>query len=178
MNKGEIENIFLDKQFTDFKWIASDQIKVAQWVRIKCMYGCASYGKKSACPPNTPSVPDCREFISEYKTAVIFHFREKIDNDKMLLQWCKATNKELLRIEKEIFLLGYHKAFALLVDECNFCSDCVSERTGCKNKKIARPCTEAMAIDVYGTVRELDYPIAVLADKNETMNRYGILLID
>ncbi|MBC3796089.1 hypothetical protein GH807_03380 [Acetobacterium tundrae] len=43
---------------------------------------------------------------------------------------------------------------------------------------MARPCTEAMAIDVYGTVRDLDYPIHVLADKNVKMNRYGILLID
>jgi len=43
---------------------------------------------------------------------------------------------------------------------------------------MARLCTEAMAIDVYGTVRELDYPIQVITDKNEKMNWYGILLID
>ncbi|MBC3887517.1 DUF2284 domain-containing protein [Acetobacterium paludosum] len=178
MNKDKIESMFLNKQFTDFKWVTGEKIKVAQWVRVKCMYGCDSYGKKSTCPPNTPTVSECREFLSEYESAVIFHFQEKLDTDEALHQWCKHINKELLKIEKEIFLLGFHKAFALLVDECKLCSDCVSDRVMCKNKKMARPCTEAMAIDVYGTVRDLDYPIHVLADKNVKMNRYGILLID
>jgi predicted metal-binding protein len=178
MDRAKIEKKFVNTQFADFKWVNGNQISVAQWVRVKCMYGCDSYGKKSTCPPNTPSITECREFIAEYKNAVVFHFQVKVDDDKELHQWCKQINRELLKVEKEIFLLGYYKAFALLVDECNFCSDCVPERVMCKNKKMARPCTEAMGIDVYKTVRDLQYPIQVIREKNENMNRYGILLID
>ncbi|MBC3796090.1 hypothetical protein [Acetobacterium tundrae] len=46
MDKDKIESIFLNKQFSDFKWVTGDKIKVAQWVRVKCMYGCDSPVKK------------------------------------------------------------------------------------------------------------------------------------
>jgi len=35
-----------------------------------------------------------------------------------------------------------------------------------------------MAIDVFATVRKLGYPIEVLKDYSEEMNRYAILLIE
>jgi len=35
-----------------------------------------------------------------------------------------------------------------------------------------------MAIDVFSTVRKLGYPIEVLKDYSEEMNRYAILLVD
>jgi predicted metal-binding protein len=34
-------------------------------VRMKCMYGCASYGRKACCPPNTPTVAECERFLKE-----------------------------------------------------------------------------------------------------------------
>jgi hypothetical protein len=35
-----------------------------------------------------------------------------------------------------------------------------------------------MAVDVFTTVRKLGYPIEVLTDPAQTMNRYAFLLID
>lgn len=173
----QVEDLFKKHGFSDFKWVSGKNIKVSQWVRFKCIYGCNSYGKKSTCPPNVPTVSECERFFSEYESAVIVHFKRENEDKQDLASWCKAINIELSKIEKDIFLAGFYKAFAIFVDECNLCVDCVSERSECRNKKIARPCTEALAVDVYGTVTSIGYPIKVINGENDIMNRYAIVLI-
>jgi predicted metal-binding protein len=42
---------------------------------------------------------------------------------------------------------------------------------------MARPAPEALAVDVYSTVRKVGYPIHVLSEYSETMDRYAFLLI-
>jgi predicted metal-binding protein len=81
-------------------------------------------------------------------------------------------------LEREVFLSGYRKAFMLVVDSCTMCKECTGEREECRNPRTARPTAEAMAVDVYATVRQHGYPIQVLTDYSQTMNRYGFLLVD
>jgi hypothetical protein len=35
-----------------------------------------------------------------------------------------------------------------------------------------------MAVDVFSTVRKIGYPIQVLSDYDQEMNRYAVLLVD
>ena len=79
IERSKLEALFREKDFTDFRWIKSSNIEVAHWVRFKCRFGCTSYGKKGTCPPQVPSVEECRAFFSEYSDAVIFHFAKKVD---------------------------------------------------------------------------------------------------
>jgi len=65
----------------------------------------------------------------------------------------------------------------LFMDSCDVCETCAEERTKCKNKRSARPTPEAMAIDVFSTVKQLNYPIEVLKDYSASMNRYAFLLV-
>ena len=51
-------------------------------------------------------------------------------------------------------------------------------RDGCRQPRVARPTPEAFAVDVFSTVRKLGYPIEVLADHRESMNRYAFLMIE
>jgi predicted metal-binding protein len=81
-------------------------------------------------------------------------------------------------LEREIFLAGYHKAFLLFTGTCRFCEDCISDRALCKEPLAARPTAEAMAVDVFATVRPLGYPIDVLSRYDQPMNRYAFLLIE
>ncbi len=177
-NQERLEDLFRESGLNDYRWITGKEIQVAQWVRMKCMYGCDSFGKSSACPPNAPTVGECERFFSEYSRAIVFHFGVNFEDAAQLKPWCKTVNQKLIQLERAVFLAGFHKAFVLLVDECSICSTCAPERAECRNKKIARPCTEALAIDIYGTVRNIGYPIQVLADRKEGMNRYAILLIE
>jgi predicted metal-binding protein len=177
-NRRRLESVFKKHGCTDFKWIDPRQIVTAEWVRVKCMYGCEDYGQRACCPPNAPSVPECRQFFDEYRTGVIFHFVRAVDN---LEEWRKSrptVNRALVSLEKEVFLLGYEKAFMLLMGTCSLCKTCTGIRNDCKHPSLARPTVDAFAVDVYSTVRKYGFPIQVLINYTETMNRYAILLID
>ncbi len=178
MDKSAINQIIKNQGFIDFKWIDAKEIVVAQWVRFKCMFGYESYGAKASCPPEVPSILECREFFSEYQRAILIHINQKLDKPEDRVQWGKGINDQLLKVEKEIFLLGYRKAFLLFMDECQLCKDCSVVRENCHYKKQSRPCPEALGVDVFETAHKFNFPIEVLKDYDEEMNRYSIILID
>jgi predicted metal-binding protein len=174
----KLNKLIREHGFADFKPFKAEEIVVAEWVRMKCMFGCTSYGKKGTCPPNVPAVEECRKFFSEYKEAVIFHFRKRVDKPEDRVPWSREINSRLLELEREVFLSGRHKAFLLFMDECRLCDSCVGSRDKCADQKRARPSPESLAVDVYATVRKLGYPINVLNDYAQEMNRYAFLLIE
>ncbi len=174
---SKLEALFASLNFTDYRWIKADQIEVAHWVRFKCRFGCTSYGKKGSCPPQVPSVEECRAFFSEYEDAVIFHFAKKVDKPEDRVPWSRAVSKELLKLERETFWAGYHKAFVLFMDECRLCDKCTGSREACVHKDDARPGPESLAVDVFSTVRRAGYPIEVLSDYAQEMNRYAFLMV-
>ncbi len=174
----KVESILRDKGFTDFKWLDPMEIVVSQWVRLKCEFGCPDYGRLASCPPNTPSVEECRRFFAEYSHAIALHFEKVAPDDKVRRTWYTRTNLKLLKMEQAVFMAGYPKAFLLFIDSCSICPECVPNREDCKKPKLARPTVEAMAVDVFSTVRKLGYPIEVLTDTTQAMNRYAFLMID
>ena len=176
--RTELEALFEKHSYTDFKWINPREIVVSQWVRMKCTFGCANYGKNATCPPSVPSVSECRQFFDEYSTAVIFHFEKTVDEPEDRHAWSKGVNQELLKLERAVFCAGYEKAFLLFMDSCCICADCPGVREECKHPRSARPSPESMAMDVFATVRQYGYPIEVLADYSQAMNRYAFLLIE
>ena len=178
MNKDKLERLFFEHNYSDFKWINGKDIIVSQWVRVKCTFGCSNFGKKGSCPPNVPSVSECRNFFNEYNDIAIFHFEKSFEKPKERFKWSKKINFDLLKLEKEVFLMGYHKTFLLFMDECCICEECTGTRIECKNKEASRPCSESFAMDVYTTVRNCGYPIEVLKNYNQTMDRYAFLLIN
>jgi len=177
-DKKRLERLFEKHGFPDFRWINPKDIVVAQWVRLKCMFGCDEYGHSGCCPPNTPSVAECDRFFHEYKSAVIFHFEKKVAKPEYRHAWARKVNLKLLGLEREVFCAGHEKAFLLIMDSCNLCAACRGKRDECQKPMMARPGPDAMAVDVYATVRRAGYPIAVLPDYEQVMNRYAFLMID
>lgn len=174
----QIESILHQQGYDDFKWLDPQEILVSQWVRLKCEFGCPSFGKEASCPPNNPSVEECRHFFSEYKSALVLHF-QKIAPDKAKRKtWSARTNLKLIKLEQEVFLAGYPKAFLLFMDSCELCAECVPARADCKKPKLSRPSPEGMAVDVFSTIQKLGYPIEVLTDPTQAMNRYAFLMVD
>jgi predicted metal-binding protein len=173
-----LESLFAKHGFSDYRWLDPADIVVAQWVRMKCLYGCREYGRNAACPPNAPPVEECARFFGEYRRAVVFHFAKKVDRPEDRHEWSRKVNMALLKLEQEIFKAGYVKAFLLFMDSCGICLECPGSRTECKEPKLSRPTADAMAVDVFSTVRKLGYPIEVLSEYDQEMNRYGILLVE
>lgn len=178
IEKEALESLFAKHGYTDYKWIRSDQIIVAQWVRFKCLFGCPMYGKRGTCPPNTPSIEECRKFFSEYGEAAIFHLQKTVENMDEYRAWNKVQNQRLVALEREVFLSGYYKAFLVSFQSCGQCAECAADRLECVNKKTARPGADALGIDVYATARGVGYPIQVLKSQEESMNRYAFLMIE
>jgi predicted metal-binding protein len=173
-----LRNLFSKHGFTDYRWLNPAEIVVAEWVRMKCLYGCREYGKNAACPPNAPPVAECARFFREYKRAAVFHFAKTVERPEDRHAWSRKVNLELLKLEEEVFKAGFVKAFLLLFDSCGICLECAASRTACKEPKLSRPTPDALAMDVYSTVRKLGYPIEVLSEYDQEMNRYAFLLID
>jgi predicted metal-binding protein len=178
MEKIILEKLFNDHGFSDFKWIEAKNIVVAQWVRFRCMFGCPAYGKRGTCPPNVPSIDECRQMISEYSHGVVFHFEKKLEKPEDRKGWSRPLVSRLIELEREVFLSGYYKTFLISCDSCGHCETCEPDRTKCKDPKSARPGADAMGIDVYATARSIGYPIQVLKSYDEAMNRYAFLLIE
>ncbi len=177
-DRDVLEKILRQHGYSSFRWIDPERIVVAGWVRMKCRYGCDDYGRNASCPPNVPPVSECREFFSEYSTAVMLHFAKQVEAPEDRYAWSRSVNRKLLELEREVFLLGYQKAFAIFMDCCQLCSDCVGTRAECRNPESVRPSPEGLAVDVFATARQLGLPIEVLSDYAQPMNRYGFLLVE
>jgi predicted metal-binding protein len=175
--RKRLDRLFKEKGYTDYKWIDPHKIIVAQWVRMKCMFGCVEYGKNACCPPNVPSVSECERFFHEYQNAVIFRFEKAVDRPEDRHKWSKKVNIKLAKLERDVFLAGYERAFLLLMDSCCICEDCTAIREACKEPRSARPSPESMAVDVYSTARQFGFPIEVRTNYSQEMNRYAFLMI-
>jgi predicted metal-binding protein len=66
----------------------------------------------------------------------------------------------------------------LFMDECRLCDECPATRAECRNPSMARPSAEALAVDVFSTVRSAGFPLEVLTGYNQEMNRYAFLLVE
>jgi predicted metal-binding protein len=175
--KARIETVVSKFELTDFKWIDPKDIIVAHWVRMKCLYGCGDYGR-ACCPPNVPTVNECREFFNEYTAAIVFRFHFDAEKGNYPKAYSQELYKDLLDLEREIFLSGYHKAFIFGQSNCSLCKECVHKKEDCKHPEKHRPSPEAFAIDVYGTVRNLGYEINVVSQPHQEIDRFAILMIE
>lgn len=82
--------------------IPAQSIVVAEWVRMKCQFGCDGYGQSLTCPPYSPAPDFTRRMLSFYKNALLVH------------GGAYANIHEIIPVlEQEIFLDGYHKAFGM-----------------------------------------------------------------
>ena len=172
-----LEKLFKDHGFNNYKWINPSEIVVAQWVRMKCMFGCPNYGSKAACPPQTPSVSECERFFKEYSSAVVFHIRVQFDDPEDRFNWYKDMALKLVELERQVFLAGFERALFLLFGGCQLCEECTAKRSQCKQPRLARPSAEGMAVDVYSTVKKLEFPISVRTEMTQAMDRYVFLMV-
>jgi len=144
--------------------ISPKSIVVAEWVRMKCKFGCSGYGQSLTCPPHSPMPDETRRALSFYKSAILVHGDEYTDIHALIPE-----------LERRIFLDGCFKAFGMGAGPCDLCSRCGKS---CRYPEKTRPAMEACGIDVYSTVRANGFPIKVLRDTNCKGNYYGLVLIE
>ncbi len=149
------------------KIVAPADVQTAAWVRLKCQFGCDGYAQCLVCPPFTPTPDQTRQVLDGYRRAVLIHF----DPEAKI----KATVADL---EREIFLRGAWKAFALGAGPCCFCKSCALEPGRCRHAERARPAMEACGIDVYSTARRAGFDIEVVRTRQQCPDYFGLILVD
>ena len=153
------------------KMIDPGSVVTAEWVRIKCQFGCPNFGKGLCCPPYTPTPSVTRNVIDSYKKIIFLH--KRLGKQEITT----GFNETIVRLEKEIFLDGYYKAWSMGTGACRICKEC--DPTGfCKHGSKARPSMEACGIDVYKTAMENGFPINVVRTHEEERNHFGLVLVE
>ena len=153
------------------KVIEPGSIATAEWVRMKCQFGCPGFGKRLTCPPHAPTPEFIRKVIDSYEKAILLHLRlEKKERSR-------GFNETVVRLEVEIFLDGYYKAWSMGSGPCDLCKEC-NLSGSCKHGMEARPSMEACGIDVFKTARDNGFPIEVLRTREEERNIYGVILVE
>jgi predicted metal-binding protein len=151
----------------DVRIISPKNVETAEWVRLKCQFGCDGYGRCLVCPPFTPTPQQMRRVLDVYRRAILIHFSPQAD--------VKAIVAEF---ERQIFLSGFWKVFALGAGPCYFCETCAIKTGKCRHSERARPSMEACGIDVFTTVRRAGFPIEVVRTTHQCPNYYGLILVD
>jgi len=161
----------LELGFDGVKVIAPRSIVTAEWVRMKCQFGCPGFGVSLCCPPHTPTPEFTRKVIDSYEKAILLHRRLKKEERS------KGFNETVVHLEIEIFLDGYYKAWSMGSGPCRLCKECDPNGL-CKHGYEARPSMEACGVDVFKTARDNGFPIEVVRTHEGERNIYGVILVE
>ncbi len=154
----------------EIRQIPASRISAANWVRLKCQFGCTLYGRSWSCPPATPSIDETRKILREYRTALFVMFKPKSPGKP------GSMNQTLLEIEKKLFLEGYCKAFALFPSPCSLCRKCAYPKQ-CTHPEKKRPTNEAVGIDIFRTATNIGIKLDVLKEK-KPFSMSTLILVD
>lgn len=153
------------------KVIDPHSVVTAEWVRMKCQFGCHRFGTMLCCPPRTPTPEVMRKVIDSYQKAILLHRRLSKDEKT------KDFNQTIVHLEIKIFLDGYYRAWSMGSGPCRLCPTC-DPTTPCKHAKIARPSMEACGIDVFKTARDNGFSIEVRKTREEDRDLFGLILVE
>ncbi|MCL6450786.1 MAG: DUF2284 domain-containing protein [Acetobacteraceae bacterium] len=142
-------------------------VVTAEWVRLKCQYGCGTYGRRLTCPPHSPAPSVTRKALDDYTHAILLHLPQDWVRLRETTAW----------LEREAFLMGFHKAFAMPAGPCHLCETCSLQRP-CAHPDQARPSMEACGIDVYRTARNAGFSIEVVRSRDCTASYFSLLLVE
>jgi predicted metal-binding protein len=158
-----------------------EEILVAEWVQLKCRYGCSRYNKSWCCPPATPGPEKVREILSEYSQALLlvstrnsvpeFYLDNSRKRAKLIRCW-----KGTVSLERVLFLEGYYKAFSLVGESCALCKEC-SYPNDCLFPREKRPSLESFSIDVFGTLERMGISTEVKTNTKDSFSYYAIILV-
>jgi len=139
---------------------------------------CEGYGKSAHCPPNVISPREAREWIGQFKKALLFKIN--VPGEILLGESQFEIFRKVYEIASELegFLIeaGYSLAKGFAAGSCKpvFCKKvpcrALINRGSCRVPSLARPSMEALGMNVFKLVRDAGwevYPIGRDSDPKE-----------
>ncbi len=156
----------------DTKIVRTTDIVVAEWVRMKCRYGCPNYGKRLDCPPSTPDPDLMRRLLGEYHRALILKLAR-------LPHYRAELSGIVHKVERELYLGHFYRALAFGAGACGLCQkECVLEPGHCPHPHNIRPAAEGAGVDWFQTLRNHGWELRITQDKGELPPSYSLILVD
>jgi predicted metal-binding protein len=155
--------------------VPASYVVTAPWVRYKCQFGCGSYGARHLCPPETPAPAETEAVVRSYRRAVLVAYEAVGSSKQRALR--KKMHRDMLALEREIFLDGFYKALAFVGGPCNLCRTCDVSKP-CRLPGEPRPAMEACGIDVFATFAHAGVELKVVRDEDEPYKLCGMILVD
>jgi predicted metal-binding protein len=183
ISQETIEEIELQAKefgFLEVNLLPTSQIVTAQWVVLKCRYGCANFNTSWCCPPATPDLATTRDLLAEYELALLLvaenrnqdFYRNTSEKRRAQIKQWKAT----IALERRLFLMGYYKAFGMPAETCALCKECAYPKQ-CKFPNEKRPSVEACSIDVFQTLRNLGRSAGLARKVEDSFHSYSVILL-
>jgi predicted metal-binding protein len=157
--------------------IPTDQVVVAEWVRLKCQYGCGAYGSRLTCPPHSPPPEGTRRVLRHYRQALLLRMERPGGGWKEETRQRRQMSEVVAALERELFLAGYYRAWGMGAGPCRLCKEC-DPSSPCRFPHQARPSMEACGIDVYTTVRQAGWEIEVVQMLEAPFRLFGLVLME
>ncbi len=158
-----------------------EKIVIANWVGLKCRYGCSQFNSNWSCPPATPDISEVRDLLTEYSIALMLigsqqcseFYRDTNKNRAKQVRYWKGS----VTLERQLFLEGYDKAFSLVSGACSLCKKCAYPEN-CRFPMEKRPTVESLSIDLVGTLKNIGIATQVALNLKESFKYYSIILLD
>ncbi|RLE99338.1 MAG: hypothetical protein DRJ57_02465 [Thermoprotei archaeon] len=141
------------------------EVVVRDWVRLKCKYGCGSYGKRLTCPPYSPTPEEMRRVLKEYEVGLLVKFGPSVIEGGA--REGVNVHEVMFKLERAAFLRGYYPAFWLSVWPLHPVPRMQCEEGICRKPHMARPSMEACGIDVYAAVKNVGLELRVVASYDQ-----------
>jgi len=152
---------------SDARVISASDVVVAEWVRLKCQFGCDGYGQCLVCPPYSPKPDQMRRVLAGYRRGLLLHFEPPA-----------TVMKVVVELEREVFLRGGWKALGFGAGPCGLCRTCPVPDGPCAFPGRARPSMEACGIDVFSTAKNAGFPLEVVRTRRQRPDYYGLILLE
>lgn len=151
-------------------------VVVAEWVRMKCLFGCYAVGERRTCPPNLPAVSVTERLLSEYSRAILLEVGPLVGRERSS-QAARALNDVALALERDLFLAGYYRAWSMGAAPCELCDAC-AQGAECPTPEHARPSIEGCGVDVFATARNAGRTIEVARHEDDEYRFFALVLVD
>ena len=156
------------------KLIPVRNVVTAEWVRLKCQFGCDGFGNGLCCPPRTPTPEQMKRVLAGYRRALIYSY---VCTPSDYRTKRRRMRRLVAELERAAFLDGHYKAFGLADGPCRFCREC-GVTGDCRHPEQARPSMESCGIDVYATARNSGIRLEVATRRDGPSKHINLILID
>ncbi|UCH78601.1 MAG: DUF2284 domain-containing protein [Candidatus Coatesbacteria bacterium] len=150
-------------------------VVTAPWVRYKCRFGCGCYGHRHLCPPATPTPKETAAVVAAYRTALLVAYDSGRRGRERALR--RKMHRDLLALERELFLAGYYRALAFVAGPCNLCKTCDVSKP-CLKPGEPRPSLESCGVDVFATFAHAGLHLTVAQEVGAPYKLCGLVLIE